>query len=153
METQPLYNPNDRLTGRDGGPYLDLEEARVAEERRARVENREPDFENLPATAGIPLVTAGQLLETRNTGGINSQDDPSLVNTASVEAVAKDKDLLLTQFSEREVLEDAKPEDEDDRPVITKDTSRQAGQPSKTNPVGLSEADRKAANVKAESDK
>jgi hypothetical protein len=63
-----LYNPNDGLTGRDGGPYLDIEEAKRAEIRRAEVEGREPDFENLPPSAGIQLVTATALL---NTVGVN----------------------------------------------------------------------------------
>lgn len=61
-DTVPLFNPNDGLTGRDGGPYLDIEEAKTAERRRAVLENREPDLENPPATAGIQLVTAAQLI-------------------------------------------------------------------------------------------
>lgn len=64
MGDRALYNPNDGLTGRDGGPYLDIEEAKRAEIRRAEVEGREPDFENLPPSAGIQLVTATSLLNS-----------------------------------------------------------------------------------------
>lgn len=73
MPTQKLYNPNDSVTGRDGGPYLDEEEARGAEDRRARVEDREPDYENLPATAGVPLVPASVLVTTATVNNLPSK--------------------------------------------------------------------------------
>lgn len=59
---QKVYNPNDGLTGRDGGPYLDEVQTRAAEKRRAEIEGREPDYDNPPATAGIQLSTAAQIL-------------------------------------------------------------------------------------------
>lgn len=68
------FNPNDGLTGRDGGPYLDQEEARIAEERRARVENREPDYENPGVTAGIPLTTAAQMIHNVNVSSLPSKN-------------------------------------------------------------------------------
>jgi cation transport regulator ChaB len=74
---QRLYNANDGVTGRDGGPYLDVVEAEEAEKRRAVVEDREPDFDNLPATAGIQLNSAAQMLYTEH---INNA--PSRQNTA-----------------------------------------------------------------------
>lgn len=43
------------------GVYLDYELRRVAEEQRAKVEGREPNLENPPATVGTPLVQLGQL--------------------------------------------------------------------------------------------
>lgn len=61
---QTLYNSNDGLTGRDGGPYLDIEEAKAAEVRRAAVEGREPDFSNMASSSGIQLNTAAQMLST-----------------------------------------------------------------------------------------
>lgn len=61
---QRLYNANDGVTGRDGGPYLDEVEVIRAEERRALVEDREPDYDNPPATAGIQLNTAAQMMFT-----------------------------------------------------------------------------------------
>jgi hypothetical protein len=51
-----LFNANDGIRGRDGGPYLDDVEREHAELRRAKVEGREPNLENPPATAGIQLV-------------------------------------------------------------------------------------------------
>lgn len=72
-EAQKLYNPNDNITGRDGGPYLDLEEARLAEERRAVVEGRKPG-KDLVAPAGIPLVTGAQLLPTASVNNLPSQN-------------------------------------------------------------------------------
>lgn len=96
---QPLYNANDGITGRSGGPYLDEEEARAAEVRRARVEGREPDLDNPPATAGIQLNTASQMLSTI---GVNH---PSYVSGHTdaekrFKTVADDPDTLLTQRSE-----------------------------------------------------
>lgn len=73
MPTQKLYNPNDSVTGRDGGPYLDEEEARQAEFRRAQVEDREPDYDNPPAIAGVPLVPASDLVSTATVNNLPSQ--------------------------------------------------------------------------------
>lgn len=72
--TVNLYNPHDNLTGRDGGPYLDQVEAIEAEKRRAIVEDREPDLEHPPATAGIPLVTGPQLVAMSTSANIPSQE-------------------------------------------------------------------------------
>jgi hypothetical protein len=58
---EPMYNPNDGLHGRTGGPYLDELELREGEIRRATAEGREPDFNNMSSVAGVRLVTAGQL--------------------------------------------------------------------------------------------
>lgn len=99
--TVNLYNPHDGLTGRDGGPYLDQEERRLAEIRRAAVEGREPDLDNPPATAGTPLVTAGQLVQMANPTSIPSQ---TAVNPEEqgLEKLAKDESFLVTPFSQRE---------------------------------------------------
>jgi hypothetical protein len=86
-DTIDLYIAADGLTGRDGGPYLDQEERRIAEERRAVVEDREPDLENPPATAGTVLVTASQLLDAASVNAPSKLDsgktegDVALVNT------------------------------------------------------------------------
>ena len=87
-----LYNPNDGLTGRGGGPYLDQEEDRLAEERRARIEGREPDLENPPASGGTVLVTAGQLLANQ---GVNNL--PSVTGS-----VAQDQELAVKSLSDNE---------------------------------------------------
>jgi hypothetical protein len=56
-----LYNPNDTITGRPDGVYLDQEEARVAEAERARREGRKPE-EGFVPYVGTQVVTGGQLL-------------------------------------------------------------------------------------------
>lgn len=92
---QPLFNPNDGITGRDGGPYLDEVEAVEAEKRRAKVEGREPDLDNPPASAGIALSTAAQMLATVEV------NRPSLQHTFHDEAermfkASAESDNLLT---------------------------------------------------------
>ena len=103
-KTVDLFNVHQGLTGRDGGPYLDQVEAIEAEKRRAVVEGREPaDLskpELLPATAGTPLVTAGELSRMAN-----PTSNPSMESTdgavAALESAAKDKDNPLTVHSSR----------------------------------------------------
>lgn len=95
-DDRALYNANDGLTGRGGGPYLDQEEDILAEERRARIEGRKPDLKNPPASAGTVLVTAGQLLAN---AGVNNL--PSVQNAtaggeeAAVKALADSDDTAL----------------------------------------------------------
>lgn len=100
-EEKNLYNPHDGLTGRDGGPYLDQEERRLAEIRRAAIEGREPDFEQAPATAGTPLVTARELVAMANPASIPSQAayDPA---ADSIERLAKDETFPVNAFASRE---------------------------------------------------
>lgn len=65
---QPVYNVNDGVFGRDGGPYGDQVDARAAERQRALVENREPETDptKVPAFVGQQLVTKPQLLASYN---------------------------------------------------------------------------------------
>lgn len=100
--TQPLFNPNDSLTGRDGGPYLDLEEARVAEIRRAAVENREPS-DTFTATAGIPLVTAQELAVIATINNVPSQELSGGPVDTMVQGAVDDKDVLLQPSGERDL--------------------------------------------------
>lgn len=86
----PLFNQHEGLVGRDGGPYLDEEERREAETRRARIENREPDYDNAPATAGTPLVPAEYLA---NNVGVNSA--PSKLTGGTSADFVKDSLLAL----------------------------------------------------------
>lgn len=86
-----LFNPNDGLVGRDGGPYLDLEEARNAEKRRAEVEGRKPNLDEPSATAGLPLVTAGQILHTATTLNIPSRDGTAVLDDAAQEFAKSEK--------------------------------------------------------------
>ena len=101
---QNLYNANDGLTGRDGGPYLDLEEAKAAEIKRAAVEGREPDLDNPPASAGIQLVTAGQALANAGVVNLPSQANNADAAEAALQGVVDSPDNSLKAYA---VLEDA----------------------------------------------
>ncbi|HET7713279.1 MAG TPA: hypothetical protein VFK94_02320 [Patescibacteria group bacterium] len=59
-EDVDFYNPHATLK-RDPGVYLDEVERVKAEEQRAVREDRDPDFDNLPAATGTPLVTRSEL--------------------------------------------------------------------------------------------
>jgi hypothetical protein len=65
-DTQNLYNVNDGVYGRDGGPYLDQVEGRQQEERRAALEGREPDYDAHSVSPYVPLVTGDQLIANYN---------------------------------------------------------------------------------------
>jgi hypothetical protein len=69
-----LYNVNDGLTGRTGGPYLDQEQANQAEIRRAEIEGREPDLNGMQPYAGSVLVPAARLLDTATVNNLPSED-------------------------------------------------------------------------------
>lgn len=113
MSGKPLYNANDGLTGRDGGPYLDEEEARLAEQRRARVEGREPDYDNPPATAGIQLNTADRMIHTVEVNR-PSQQHTFTDEAERMFAAARDSDNLLKQRGEIPEAAFKEPEDEDE---------------------------------------
>lgn len=78
-ETVKVYNPNDGITGRDGGPYLDLEEAKAREARSAAVEKRDVNKNETPRGIGIPEKTQREILDRRyipgSLGGEPKQDD------------------------------------------------------------------------------
>lgn len=100
-----LFNPHDGLTGRDGGPYLDQEERRLAEIVRSAKEDRKPDFDNAPATAGTPLVTASELVGMANPASIPSQSEAVGALTNAVETLAKDESFPVSAFTSRDETE------------------------------------------------
>lgn len=112
-----LFNPHDGLTGRDGGPYLDQEERRLAEIVRAAKEDREPDLEHASATAGTPLVTAATLVRIANPSSNPSQENADPYAYA-VDALAEDEDFPVGAFFSRdktdEEVENEKKADEAD---------------------------------------
>lgn len=104
-DTVPLFNPNDGITGRDGGPYLDEEQAREAEIRRARIEGREPDLDNPGLYAGIPANTAARQFHTVGVNNNPSQEGVNLVNTGALFDGAVESDTnVLKPFTTVEVL-------------------------------------------------
>lgn len=73
-DTVHLYNVNDGVRGRDGGPYLDEVQARIAEDNRAYIEGREPNYDNLEPFVGVQLVTRDQLIQNYNNTLIASDE-------------------------------------------------------------------------------
>lgn len=74
-----LYNANDGKVPRTGGPYLDQVQQEQAEIIRAKMEDREPDLDDPPATAGVVLVPASQLVE-RDVDKSHYSDTLAIVN-------------------------------------------------------------------------
>lgn len=74
-----LYNANHGKAPRTGGPYRDDIEQEQAELWRAKMENRDPDFDNPPASAGTVLVPKSQLVE-RDTDKSHFSDAVEVTN-------------------------------------------------------------------------
>ena len=78
-ETVKVYNPNDGITGRDGGPYLDIEEAKAREARSAAREGRNVNKNETPRGMGIPEKTQREIMDRRyipgSLGGDVKQDE------------------------------------------------------------------------------
>jgi len=66
VDTVDLYNANDGIHGRDGGPYLDQEEAKHWEAIHAAREGRTPDLTNPGAYPGILLRSASEQVNNYN---------------------------------------------------------------------------------------
>ena len=58
-----LYDVNEGLKVRTGGPYLDREQRRIAEDERAVIELRAPDYDPPIYGPETRLVTAKDLFE------------------------------------------------------------------------------------------
>lgn len=101
-DSTPLFNPNDGLTGRNGGPYLDEEQARADEVRRARIEGREPDLDTPTANAGIQLSTAAQMLATLAVTNNPSMEraQAEVLSKAYATSFEETKDLLSTPITD-----------------------------------------------------
>jgi hypothetical protein len=111
-QTATLFNANDSVTGRDGGPYLDIEQARESEIQRAKVEGREPNLDNPPPNAGIQLNTASQQLATASVNNLPSQSSRGGIESPEsgwLTTAHEDKDNPLTAVVQVEVpvLKDA----------------------------------------------
>lgn len=95
--TQNLYNANDGLTGRSGGPYLDQEMAKAAEIRRAKAEDREPDLVNPPSGPETRLVTAEQILLATSVNNLPSEEGRIAINAeAALQALVDGNVSTLT---------------------------------------------------------
>lgn len=106
VDKQALYNANDGLTGRSGGPYLDQKEMEDAEVLRAKAEGRKPDLDNPPASAGVLLVTGSWLLANHGVNNLPSESTAGVNGEVAVKALADDKNTNLKVHSFRAVRED-----------------------------------------------
>lgn len=84
-EANDFYNEHDGLHGRAPGIYLDRLERENAEKARSLVENRSPDFSNLPSTAGTPVVVRDRLRETAQSEARRINDDPEYMGSLPVD--------------------------------------------------------------------
>lgn len=139
MTEKNLYNAQNGVAGRDGGPYLDQVEARRAEEIRAQVENRDPDYDNPPATAGQPLVTAEELVRLHGTSNIPSQETNN-VQADALDKLASEGELPIKPHSVRESTND---EDEAAAKEEPGEHNKVPSNPTITsqNPEGISDGD------------
>lgn len=106
-----LYDVNDGLRGRGGGPYADIEERKAAEIRRAEIEGRRPDLENPGAVAGTVLVTASQLLAANGVNIASTGDNKTAEDQAMVEAIAATETSTIQAVAEVPVEEEETPEE------------------------------------------
>lgn len=111
---KPLFNPNDGITGRDGGPYLDEVETVEAEKRRAVVENRKPNLTDPPASAGIQLATAAQMLSAVEVNRPSKQHTFDDEAERMFDAAAKDKSTPFAKKGEIPDVAFKEPETEPD---------------------------------------
>lgn len=95
LQDTGFYNAQDGLKARDGGPYLDHENRKVAEIRRAQQEQREPVDLNgpLPADVGTTLVVAGLVQENSN------YSNPSMAPRPGFEIVLTDDVMGSKEFN------------------------------------------------------
>ena len=121
LPPRPVYNPNAGLRPRVGGPYLDNLELEESERRRAIVEGRKPDYKNMAGTAGVPLMTAGQVANLH--GGDpaladfidDNKDNPKLGPTPVGEVAFHGTNIDVVETS----LDETKQRREWDNSVVT----------------------------------
>ena len=102
LQNVKLYDVNEGLDYRNGGPYLDRELRRKAEDNRALIEGRAPDYD--PAIYGpeTRLVTAKDLVE--HVGilkhpvlvwqvAVNDLEDRDIISTVSVDVLPVQIDI------------------------------------------------------------
>lgn len=138
-----LYNLNDGVHGRDGGPYLDQEQARTAEKIRARLEDREPDLDNPPPHQGSVLVTADALIANFNNTSLAGDDKKKFTGEITAPVIASVPDEVFEDDDEKG--EEETPNEDDTAPENTPANS----EPGTTEPSkSASKADSKATEPK-----
>lgn len=102
-----LFNPNEGLHGRQGGPFLDQVQQRQQEEVRAIREGREPNYEDMQPAVGMQLRTEEQLLQE----AIHSATPPELVDFKGVTAAPV---LVVPDDEESGAVNEAEPDKTDE---------------------------------------
>lgn len=110
-----LYDAAQGKVPRTGGPYLDDIERHEAETWRAKLEDREPDYANLPAVAATVLVPKSALVE-RDTDKMHFSD--------AVEVTNKPVDSFIAEAPVYEVDPSQADWDNDASKVAALDASR-----------------------------
>jgi hypothetical protein len=96
-----FFNQHDGIHGRAPGEYLDRQERAIAEKYRAAVEDRGPDYNNMPATAGTPLVIEDQLRESAQSTPNRINADPEVVSTLPVDETTAEGAQAATDKTDR----------------------------------------------------
>lgn len=112
MADTALYNKNDGLTGRDGGPYLDEDEARRVENQRAAIEKRKPS-DDIQPYVGMQMVTAPELMQTESINNIPSQDGNFAASKAFDESALGSQPLAKVDFDVQPSTDDEQPANSD----------------------------------------
>lgn len=82
-QERALFNPFMGKSGRTQGVYLDEVERRRLEDYRARIEGREPDYDNLDIGYS-PLVPESAIVDNTNMSNISAGRDPQQVDPVVV---------------------------------------------------------------------
>lgn len=120
----PVYNVNDGVFGRDGGPYLDIEQEKAEERRRAIVEGRDPNFDDLLPGTGTQVVTAHQLVQTFNNTALAGQD--KIAFEGDIKAPEKSIAVVVTPVDQEDDKQQVESGFGDFTPVTATNSGEQA---------------------------
>lgn len=112
-EDVDLYNVNEGVHGRTGGPYLDDVQARAEEDRRALIEGREPNYDDLQPFVGVQLVNKQRLIDGYNSTLIAGDDERKFEKDAEIGAP-----VAATVPAEALEVPDETADDETDKPEV-----------------------------------
>ena len=138
------YDHDEEGIVKGGGPYFDEVERERAEIQRAKVEGREPDLENPPATVGTPLltmsklnpdlhVTPGQQPAATYTTPVTVPDDPNPFPTQPAEDPNAYPDYATYHLGKQQELQSSDTGSDSEEPITTSDTSDKREYPDNPN--------------------
>lgn len=155
-ETVPLYNVNDGLGGRNGGPYLDEELHRRATMDAARREGREFKEEDLiNGSPAIQLVTPQQLINAHRDASpssveINAKPVGEVkVSEEIAEANKADEANKTDEANVNKTKSESKPRTSARKPASNrKSATKPAAKSAETNAENKTESDHKTESAK-----